>query len=59
MTGERQLGWYTGRTSPNTRDLITKEGGFIYNADDDKKLALIMAHPDLAGKAARCRIYKR
>jgi putative urate catabolism protein len=33
-TGERPLGWYTGRTSPNTRSLVVGEGGFIYDADD-------------------------
>jgi putative urate catabolism protein len=34
LTGERPLGWYTGRTSPNTRQLVVEEGGFIYDADD-------------------------
>ena len=34
MTGERPLGWYTGRTSPNTRRLVADEGGFLYDADD-------------------------
>ena len=34
VTGERPLGWYTGRTSPNTRRLIAEEGGFLYDADD-------------------------
>jgi putative urate catabolism protein len=33
-TGERPLGWYTGRTSPNTHRLVAEEGGFLYNADD-------------------------
>ncbi len=32
--GERPLGWYTGRTSPNTRRLVVEEGGFLYDADD-------------------------
>ena len=32
-TGERPLGWYTGRTSPNTRRLVVEEGGFLYDAD--------------------------
>lgn len=32
--GERPLGWYTGRSSPNTRALVVEEGGFIYDADD-------------------------
>ena len=34
LTGERPLGWYTGRTSPNTRKLVVEEGGFLYDADD-------------------------
>lgn len=34
LTGERPLGWYTGRTSPNTRRLVAQEGGFLYDADD-------------------------
>ncbi|MCF8466370.1 MAG: allantoinase PuuE [Sneathiella sp.] len=33
MTGQRPLGWYTGRTSPNTRRLVAEEGGFLYDAD--------------------------
>ena len=34
LTGERPLGWYAGRTSPNTRRLVVEEGGFAYDADD-------------------------
>ena len=34
LTGERPLGWYTGRTSPNTRRLTAEDGGFLYDADD-------------------------
>lgn len=34
ITGTRPLGWYTGRTSENTRALVAQEGGFIYDADD-------------------------
>lgn len=34
LTGERPLGWYTGRTSPNTAKLVAEEGGFLYDADD-------------------------
>lgn len=34
LMGERPLGWYTGRTSPNTRRLVAEEGGFLYDADD-------------------------
>lgn len=33
LTGERPLGWYTGRTSPNTARLVAQEGGFIYDSD--------------------------
>ena len=34
ICGTRPLGWYTGRTSAHTRDLVAEEGGFIYDADD-------------------------
>lgn len=34
ITGERPLGWYTGRTSENTRRLVAEDGGFLYDADD-------------------------
>jgi putative urate catabolism protein len=34
IAGERPLGWYTGRTSENTRRLVTEYGGFLYDADD-------------------------
>ncbi|MBO68667.1 MAG: allantoinase PuuE [Acidiferrobacteraceae bacterium] len=34
LTGQRPLGWYTGRTSENTRKLVVEEGGFLYDADD-------------------------
>ena len=33
VTGERPLGWYTGRTSENSRELTAEIGGFLYNAD--------------------------
>jgi allantoinase len=32
-TGQRPLGWYTGRLSPSTRRLVVEEGGFLYDAD--------------------------
>jgi putative urate catabolism protein len=32
-TGERPVGWYTGRTSENTRRLVVEEGGFLYDSD--------------------------
>ena len=34
LCGTRPLGWYTGRTSENTRDLVCDEGGFLYDSDD-------------------------
>jgi putative urate catabolism protein len=34
LTGAHPLGWYTGRTSPNTRRLVVEDGGFVYDADD-------------------------
>jgi putative urate catabolism protein len=34
ICGERPLGWYTGRTSENTRRLVAEYGGFLYDADD-------------------------
>lgn len=34
MTGAKPKGWYTGRNSPNTRDLLIEQGGFVYDADD-------------------------
>ncbi|MEL6921772.1 MAG: 2-oxo-4-hydroxy-4-carboxy-5-ureidoimidazoline decarboxylase, partial [Pseudomonadota bacterium] len=33
VTGARPLGWYTGRCSVNTVNLVTQEGGFLYCAD--------------------------
>ena len=33
ITAERPLGWYQGRTSPNTARLVAEEGGFLYDAD--------------------------
>jgi peptidoglycan/xylan/chitin deacetylase (PgdA/CDA1 family) len=32
-TGERPLGWYTGRCSENTRRLVMEHGDFIYDSD--------------------------
>jgi allantoinase len=34
ICGSRPLGWYTGRTSENTRTLVAEHGGFLYDADD-------------------------
>jgi len=33
ITGERPRGWYLGRCSENTVDLVTEEGGFDYISD--------------------------
>jgi allantoinase len=33
LTGERPLGWYTGRDSPNTRRLVADDGRFEYDSD--------------------------
>lgn len=33
ITGERPTGWYTGRCSVNTVDIVTDEGGFDYISD--------------------------
>jgi allantoinase len=33
LTGERPLGWYTGRDSPRTRRLVADAGGFEYDSD--------------------------
>jgi len=34
VTGERPLGWYTGRCSMNTTKLVMEEGNFLYSSDD-------------------------
>ena len=33
MTGQRPLGWYTGRDSPNTRRLVADDGQLAYDSD--------------------------
>ncbi|MDI9914978.1 allantoinase PuuE [Rhodococcus sp. IEGM 1379] len=33
LTGSAPLGWYTGRDSPNTRELVVEHGGFVYDSD--------------------------
>ncbi|MFF5030631.1 allantoinase PuuE [Nocardia salmonicida] len=33
LTGAAPLGWYTGRDSPNTRELVVEQGGFVYDSD--------------------------
>ena len=33
LTGQRALGWYTGRDSPRTRRLVADHGGFAYDSD--------------------------
>ena len=34
VTGQRPLGWYTGRCSMNTTKLVMEDGGFLYSSDD-------------------------
>ncbi len=33
LTGQPPLGWYTGRDSPRTRQLVVEHGGFLYDSD--------------------------
>ncbi|MCZ0727666.1 allantoinase PuuE [Mycolicibacterium iranicum] len=33
LTGTAPRGWYTGRDSPNTRELVVEHGGFTYDSD--------------------------
>lgn len=33
LTGSRPLGWYTGRNSDHTLDLVVADGGFEYSSD--------------------------
>ncbi|HEY5597411.1 MAG TPA: allantoinase, partial [Kiloniellales bacterium] len=33
VAGERPLGWYTGRGSEHTLNLVMAEGGFLYSSD--------------------------
>jgi allantoinase len=49
LTGERPLGWYTGRDSPNTRRLVADWGGFEYDSDsygDDLPFWMKVARSD-------------
>lgn len=53
VTGERPLGWYQGRTSPNTARLVAEEGGFVYDADSyaDDVPYYAAQHPTPSGQA--------
>lgn len=33
LTGQRPLGWYTGRPGANSARLVAEEGGFLYHSD--------------------------
>ena len=33
LTGSKPLGWYTGRDSPNTRNLVIEHDHFLYDSD--------------------------
>lgn len=47
VTGERPRGWYLGRCSENTVDLVTEEGGFNYISDTyDDDLPYWRKHAD-------------
>ena len=47
ITGERPLGWYTGRCSMNTTKLVMEEGGFLYSSDDySDDLPFFLNKPD-------------
>jgi allantoinase len=49
MTGQRPLGWYTGRDSPRTRRLVADDGRLAYDSDyygDDLPLWMKVARSD-------------
>jgi len=49
MTGQRPLGWYTGRDSPRTRRLVADDGALAYDSDyygDDLPLWMKVARSD-------------
>jgi putative urate catabolism protein len=49
LTGSAPLGWYTGRDSPHTRQLLVEHGGFTYDSDyygDDLPFWTEAALPD-------------
>jgi allantoinase len=53
LTGSAPLGWYTGRDSPNTRQLLVEQGGFTYDADyygDDLPFWTTVNLPDGSSK---------
>ncbi|MFM9433436.1 allantoinase [Janthinobacterium sp. CG_23.3] len=54
LTGSAPLGWYTGRDSPNTRELVVEHGGFAYDSDyygDDLPFWTEVATPHGAAQA--------
>lgn len=55
LTGAAPQGWYTGRDSPHTRQLVVEHGGFRYDADhygDDLPFWQAVAYTDAQGAAA-------
>ncbi|WP_315709552.1 allantoinase PuuE [Brenneria uluponensis] len=49
LFGHPPLGWYTGRDSPNTRQLVVEQGGFLYDSDyygDDLPFWMPVARAD-------------
>jgi putative urate catabolism protein len=52
ITGQRPVGWMTGRPSPNTRRLLVEDGGFLY--DRDSLADELPYWVDVAGKPHLC-----
>jgi len=53
LTGSAPLGWYTGRDSPHTRQLVVEHGGFTYDADYYGDDLPFWTHVDLPGGERR------
>jgi len=54
-TGERPLGWYTGRSSENSLKLVMEDGGFLYSSDSyaDDLPYWVTSDGSTAGSATR------
>jgi allantoinase len=53
MTGTKPKGWYLGRMSPNTRQLIIDEGSFLYDADSYADDLPYYHNMTMSGKASQ------
>ncbi len=51
ITGNRPLGWYQGRSSPQTRRLVAEEGGFLYDADSYADDLPVLGHDHTASRS--------